>query len=396
MTMAKYKKGDWVRVVDNAGAPRYYEVGEICKVTHVSLSGLVSCAGKDGNMYEYRFEPWQPKVGERVRFIRDNLDGEAEYGKAGDIVVVATEVENSRLHGPRIEFTWSRHDWKPWAPLSCIEPVTDTLPVAEPLRIQTGKFYKTHDGRKVGPMFSYSSSKGWWAIAYGDANIWLADGKHKPDCTQGSYMSEAGDLIAEWVDTPVTQPVRDITAATVDAINDEYGPVVREVPVAAQQARFKVGDRVVAKTVPEAGVGIITADLGSGEYRVDYKDTWYRVCTESEKSIALVATPTAAIVCKIDNGQPLPATRPAVHTTVEAADEEAKRLANLHTGQEFGVYALTGTTQKVAKVYEHEWQRLAAEGEKAKAINELRKLAGLTIRGAIDAIDAYVDYQRAA
>lgn len=133
------------------------------------------------------------------------------------------------------------------------------------------------------------------------------------------------------------------TAATVDAINDEYGPVAREVLVAEQPARFKVGD--VAEVVrcrpgmtSQIGKQITIARV-SGE-------RLYAPCSGCEEMIfyadelehAAPATPTPAIVCKIDNGQPLPATRPVVHSTVEAADAEAKRLANLHTGQEFGVY----------------------------------------------------------
>ncbi|TPM59367.1 ribosomal protein L7/L12 [Mesorhizobium sp. B2-2-4] len=96
-----------------------------------------------------------------------------------------------------------------------------------------------------------------------------------------------------------------------------------------------------------------------------------------------------AIVCVLENGQPAPATRPYVHTTASAAETEANRLARTNPGKEFGVYTL-GTVAKVEKVYDHEWQRLAAGGQKINAIRELRGITGLGLATAKDAVEDWL------
>lgn len=63
-----------------------------------------------------------------------------------------------------------------------------------PLTIEAGKYYRTRDGRKVGPIskmdfgdgYPFEVEAGWWVSASGKAQ-------------QGSC---GGDLIAEWVDEP--------------------------------------------------------------------------------------------------------------------------------------------------------------------------------------------------
>ena len=188
--------------------------------------------------------------------------------------------------------------------------------------------------------------------------------------TTGGRAGEIGGFRATDLDPIVDAPAAAPTttqhepsaainvAATVDAINDEYGPVVREVPP-EQQARFKVGDRVdvVANSggrvsyIGKSGVITKKHDTDAKAWRVAIDgDAMGGDYPFWEDEIAVVSFKSSpAIVCKIDNGQPLPATRPAVHTTVESADAEAKRLANLHTGQEFGVLTLTGAPHKVAR-----------------------------------------------
>jgi hypothetical protein len=92
--MGKFKVGDRVRVVDDSGSPGLYKVGEICVVAEIDEDDdfvhgdYILVEGKDSGMYSSRFEllpvaeqpaAWQPKVGDRVRFVE-------EYGhaKAGD------------------------------------------------------------------------------------------------------------------------------------------------------------------------------------------------------------------------------------------------------------------------------------------------------------------------
>lgn len=93
-------------------------------------------------------EEWVPKVGERVRFVRDNTDSGAKYGAKGEVVTVMSEG-----NGARVDVSSSRFDWHPNAHVADLEllPVAAPQPAAE-LKIDAGKFYRTRDGRKVGPM----------------------------------------------------------------------------------------------------------------------------------------------------------------------------------------------------------------------------------------------------
>lgn len=166
-------------------------------------------------------EAWVPKVGERVRFVRDNTDSGAEYGAKGEVVTVMSEA--SEVGNCQIDVSSSHLSWNPGAYLSDLEP----LPVAAPqpaaqepdaaLKIEAGRYYKTRDGRKVrvdhNPHYDSAES---------DSYPW------KHDCGYGGYhgLTETGtscinhsgsDLIAEWQETANV-------SAQVDAINEEYGP----------------------------------------------------------------------------------------------------------------------------------------------------------------------------
>jgi hypothetical protein len=231
-------------------------------------------------------------------------------------------------------------------------------PATATLQIQAGKFYKTRDGRKVGPMEAWDSAvtHKWQEVGgsnnfNGGGDIWRDDGT--------SHYSP--NLVAEWTDEP---------AAT------------------AGGAKFKVGDKVKNTKVPEAGVGTVTEVRGDGEYQVNYADTWYGYCTDYDSD--MVAAPTSiadivarhsqtgtAIVCLLENGKPKPSTVPFVHGSTYLAATEATRLANVHKGKEFGVYTL-GEVKKVERTFDHEWQRLAVKPTKSDAIAEFKRLTGCT------------------
>lgn len=247
------------------------------------------------------------------------------------------------------------------------------------LRIEAGKFYKTRDGRKVGPMEParyggfYDRKRQYTSYAW---------------CENGSYINGLTcqlDLIAEWPAEPANP------AAQVDNLRDEYGGGV--VAAAAVKPKFKVGDRVrclrnngaphyftVGKTytvgkIEPAGRGSF-GDLVS--CFPDVPNRFGLTGPVGQFSDAWELVPTSpAIVALIEDGQPKPATRPFVHDSVEAATAEAERLAAKHKGQEFGVYELVHTA-KEAKVYEHEWQRLAADGHYFSAANMLTKSSGIS------------------
>jgi len=177
-------------------------------------------------------EAWVPKVGERVRFT-DECSGKCWFFgpdtkfKSG---VVTVDNHNREYYRFRVD----TGDGIAFINIQHIEPLpVAPLPVAAPqpaaLKIEAGRYYKTRDGRKVGPM----EIDDW-----GDGQPWT-DG-FQWFCNDGNWSnSEAessNDLIAEWQDTP-SAPV----AAQVDTIAEEYGPVIT-----ASEPKFKVGDRVKA------------------------------------------------------------------------------------------------------------------------------------------------------
>lgn len=63
------------------------------------------------------------------------------------------------------------------------------------MKIEAGKFYRTRDGLKVGPMWH---SSGFWMSSGQDdpyCAVWLSDG-----CAGNTKAGKIGPLIAEWVD----------------------------------------------------------------------------------------------------------------------------------------------------------------------------------------------------
>jgi hypothetical protein len=104
---------------------------------------------------------------------------------------------------------------------------------------------------------------------------------------------------------------------------------------------------------------------------------------------------TTAIVAVFTDGKPRPNARPYVHTSEAAADAEARRLASIHPGQEFGVFVLKNKVVEPV-VYDHEWQRIAASGERIAAVKALRHIAGLSLVGAKGAVDHWLSLQAAS
>lgn len=246
------------------------------------------------------------------------------------------------------------------------------------LKIEAGKFYKTRDGRKVGPMVEdkWHDRRYGWTVAhvfnaeYGKA--WRGDGAFHPDVG----TQHGADLIAEWIDEPAAK-----------ASNDNTTP------------KFKAGDRI-SGNAPAWGMvtGTITAfDNSSPTQAYMIRDDKSGHTMWVDNYSIKPATPTAiSIVALIENGLPKPSSTPHVHTSAGAAEKEAKRLAAKYKGQQFGVFTLTTTHEEAAPVYDHKWQNMAYLGLKIDAIKELRAVAGLTLKGAKDAVEAWIEYESAA
>lgn len=188
-------------------------------------------------------------------------------------------------------------------------------------------------------------------------------------------------------------------AAEVDNLADEYG---------APKAKFKVGDRVKfrddysASCRGEEATVVKVNVWGDDGIQVDHNGDISTERAADLRHVAPAAPPASiadivarhsqtgtAIVAVLEDGQPRPATRPYVHTTASAAETEANRLARTNPGKEFGVYTL-GSVAKVERVYGHEWQRLAANGNKIGAIKELRGMTGLFLATAKDAVEDWL------
>jgi len=305
---------------------------------------------------------WTPKGGERVRLVKD---GTSTTGAVGKLATVAAWRDGDFCKGgeylldidPPVDYkTVAVASNFTRATIDCFEPA--------PLQIVAGRYYKTRDGRKVGPMTKWSDTEHPWEPVGG--------------CKE---FNEAGDL---WRDDGTSDYSPDIIA--------EW-PADEPVAVAAPTAKFKVGDVVIADGDPrDKGVITIARD---GMYAVKWAsppNTGNRVLWEDYELVLAPAAAPTAIVCLIENGQPLPASRPYIHATAGAARREAERLADNHKGQAFGVYVLQGEPAVVAKPeYKHEWQRLAAEGQKVAAVQALRAVADISLVAGKRAVE---DWQR--
>ncbi|GAA5543780.1 hypothetical protein [Brucella sp. NBRC 113783] len=83
--------------------------------------------------------------------------------------------------------------------------------------IREGKFYRTHDGRKVGPI----TRTGFKEL------VWESNDCYYDEDGRALYLESTNDLIAEWVDDPASndnQPVAEQQAGTVFIDASKAGP----------------------------------------------------------------------------------------------------------------------------------------------------------------------------
>nr|WP_312968054.1 hypothetical protein [Brucella intermedia] len=230
------------------------------------------------------------KVGDRVRFKKSYPTSVA----GSEAVVVAVTNLGIQVDTP----SFGRSTESP----DSIEPA---------FTIREGKFYRTRDGRKVGPIGSNNTLM---SVLFpfvdnsNESDCWSTDGKF----LYPGHPDSDKDLIAEWLDEPTS--------------NDNAAPS------------------------------------------------------------------KPAIVALIKDGQPKPSEQPRVHPSEYAAIKEAKRLASRHKGQDFGVFVLSEAVSEPIPLYEHEWQNLAANGQKVAAIKELRRVTGLGLAATKRAIEHWAEH----
>lgn len=73
------------------------------------------------------------------------------------------------------------------------------------MKLEVGKYYRTRDGRKVGPIYSISPGSNWVRM-----------GNHEP-------LYPANDLIAEWQDEPVVEADGFLTVSFDEITANHYG-----------------------------------------------------------------------------------------------------------------------------------------------------------------------------
>lgn len=185
-------------------------------------------------------EAWVPKVGDRVRM------AESSIWYCEDTMTVGTVV------GPHptpdcfyVRFDGDTFDW--YVGVGDIYLVEKPLPVAaeaQPagLQIEAGKFYRTRDGRKVGPMEKRET--GWSEYTFE-----VEGGRYifKPDGTNYDGPGCPLDLVAEWVDelvSPATQPANDnvsVHTLTLTLNSEPLADAFRTIAAALNQAADSIG-----------------------------------------------------------------------------------------------------------------------------------------------------------
>ncbi|GHC61328.1 hypothetical protein [Limoniibacter endophyticus] len=166
-------------------------------------------------------------------------------------------------------------------------PVAGSTSKPAPLKIEAGKYYRTRDGLKVGPMKRFYG--GVWREEGGSGMLWRSDGERYFYLDHSDYI----DLVAEWVDE---QKAGNDSSPADDA----------------PQGCIRIGNTWISL-------------LHGG------------IVMEAPK---LYALSTPAIVALIEDGAAKPAARPKVHADKASATKVAERLALRFPGQKFGVFVL--------------------------------------------------------
>ncbi|WP_174020446.1 hypothetical protein G6L89_007520 [Agrobacterium fabrum] len=354
----RYKVGDWVRSLVNWGD---IEVGKVYQIPHLDGDGEPwFTPDGTGGWSDYltldEIEPWQPRVGERVRVVgNEQWAGEGVVSEVVGFVFILKMKSGGNASASGGFY------------INNLEPILTTTTPDQPatLKIEAGKFYKTRDGRKVGPAYIVGSCAVFGNGSNYASAVWADDGRssHRDD----KLSLKDNDIIAEWIDEPVAKPSNDNT-----------------------QPKFKVGDIVTPShgwskdnaTVTQIKDGRVSVRWNNGAFGSE--NGW-----REDELLPVLPTPTTTIVALIENGQPKPSSTPHVHASTSAAEKEAKRLAAKYKGQQFGVFTLTTTHEEAAPVYDHKWQNMAALGLKIDAIKELRAVAGLDLLSAKRAVEAF-------
>jgi len=157
---------------------------------------------------------------------------------------------------------------------------------AAPLKIEAGKYYRTRDGRKVGPI----------VVAQGNGKPWPWKDATRPfyyretgySCPGAADLhNDADDLIAEWIDEPVKVAAPVAKPAIVALIeNGQPKPSVAPFVHANETLAAKEATRLAnLQKGKEFGVYVLTQK--ASEPAPSYKHEWQRFAAKGEKISAI-------------------------------------------------------------------------------------------------------------
>lgn len=204
----RFKVGDRVKIIDNmtpAGMKKNLEVGSEHTIVRAARTQPDAWILSGDELHWWPADQllstpeWQPKVGDRVR-----VDYNSDWRGDGEVILTVLESCNVRMDDGRVG-GFSFHHLMPLPVAAEAQGAVEA-----PLTIEAGKFYKTRDGRKVGPMEvtyrpDYTDRDGNRAAFHVDGmGHYAANGNWLERLGQEA----GGDLVAEWVDsTPADTPV---------------------------------------------------------------------------------------------------------------------------------------------------------------------------------------------
>jgi hypothetical protein len=227
------------------------------------------------------------KVGDRVRLTTDESEGRYS-GSIGAIEKTTNSYACVLFDAPFNGWGKTGRNWN--VKLSDL--------VAAPLKIEAGKYYRTRDGRKVGPMEAWCFG-GWHSDRAEhplNGGVWLDDGTAKY-----AGAKDSPDLIAEWINEPVK------AAAPVPVI--KWGDIFSFVPTAepaivaliengqpkpSAAPHVHANETLAAKEAArlagvhkgqEFGVYVLTQKVS--EPAPSYKHEWQRFAAKGEKISAI-------------------------------------------------------------------------------------------------------------
>ncbi len=124
------------------------------------------------------------------------------------------------------------------------------------MKIEVGKFYRTRDGRKVGPVTDVGGAKrnGHWIATIPEGlpnrSSWWTNGR-----THLEYVSQE-DIVAEWSDGPV----REVVTTRCEIVPGVYGGLVVDLSPAKGYVSVGIGRDARIWTAPElrAAIDVLT------------------------------------------------------------------------------------------------------------------------------------------